>query len=672
MKLSKKLMALLVAGTMSVSAFALAACDNLPGDNGGKPGDNTGDNGNNGGDSGNNGGDSGNNGGNGGTVTEQDKLINSLKEISFSGIDASINLSEDYVGQNYFHKMTANQSVKVDLKSGNADIKINETEESTNDGQTHKSADDTNLYIRNWNLLSEEYAYDEATGSSKATGNLLYGGNLKDMAADLELPEGVDLSQIIGEKNLVDFAVENSPAALGETLSIVTAIANAADAVTVTDTKATVNINLMAYNMASDIKNLVNGVTVTTTVNDILSSNYLKKYLMVFTEMIPVETVQQGLASLKDVNVADIIEGINASQGGQVPEEVLAVFEKMDLSKVAAITPDANSTTYDYILKILGSEELCTLLKTTIVDLMGAGAPAALAADGAAPAGPDIEAIMGEIDKLTSLTAIPVSFVGLCMGMSAEQLTEILDGAKQMVATVADTYVSKDSFTLPLGGEGHQGSPDYDGSNGEEGGSSSSDSYTVEYSVTVSDAKIEYTLASGKVTGIGASAKYASKSDYKFEDASKNYVKTDNGSVSASVNFVTDLTFENIDSKKVVKYETGYEDAKLCKQDGTSEDLIETDYTVKAYTDGSSEIDHVEVYDKSGNCLNVDEQTVIIEGIEYQIAVHNFMGQYMVALINLNEGNYDYAAEFTFYAKAYENTVGGIVKGSAWTEVTAD
>lgn len=664
MKLSKKLMALLVAGTMSVSAFALAACDNLPGDNGGKPGDNTGDNGNNGGDSGNNGG----NGGNGGTVTEQDKLINSLKEISFSGIDASINLSEDYVGQNYSHKMTANQSVKVDLKSGNADIKINETEESTNDGQTHKSADDINFYIRNWNLLSEEYAYDEATGSSKATGNLLYGGNLKDMAADLELPEGVDL--IIGEKNLVDFAVENSPAVLGETLSIVTAIANAADAVTVTDTKATVNINLMAYNMASDIKNLVNGVTVTTTVNDILSSNYLKKYLMVFTEMIPVETVQQGLASLKDVNLGELFAGINASQGGQIPEEVIAVLSEVDLSKVAAIKPDANSTTYDYILKILGSEELCTLLKTTIADLMGAGAPAALAADDATPAGPDMEAIMGEIDKITSLTAIPVSFVGLCMGLSAEQLTEILDGAKQMVATVADTYVSKDSFTLPLGGEGHQGSPDYDGSNGEEGGSSSSDSYTVEYSVTVSDAKIEYTLASGKVTGLSASAKYNAKSDYKYEDASKDHVETETGSVDTSIKFATDLTFENIDSKKVFESRTS---GVLQKTEGTKPvattnvvyyDTISNDLVVK--TDkgvvlGSTQIP-VSAYGDNGYYREY-------EGKEYRVALYSVMDSYQLMVVDVAAEKAVYSA--TLSSAMYENTVGGLVKGEAWTEVKA-
>lgn len=215
---------------------------------------------------------------------------------------------------------TVKTSGKFNIATGNADI----VSESVGAGVNAGVDDYSYVYLRDWNA----YTYSSDTKPADFSGiEWSAEGNLNDFISQALQGSGipVDFASVGGVSSVFGLIM---PLMCHLELSF----AKAAGGIT-EDASAqtlTVDVNKTLYNFVNDIKGVVNGVTDSTTVGDLLGNATVKKYFGVITELVPVDTVKSMLSQ----------SGINVS-------------------------PDEGSSTYDYIVKVISSEEVKNLIGST-------------------------------------------------------------------------------------------------------------------------------------------------------------------------------------------------------------------------------------------------------------------------------------------------------------------
>lgn len=165
-------------------------------------------------------------------------------------------------------------------------------------------------------------------------------------------------------------------AALSEGLSgdyaMLLKLANATGAIVVDETAHTVtlNINQMVYGLYGQIKQIVNNITVDTTISGLMKCSAVKYYINAYagdmTAQDLYDTIIQTIVSAGGVTpFADVAEG----------------------SPLAAIMPLQGEGVYDYIVRLLNSQDVATLMgaekplgETKLGESMGTDAAAALKA----------------------------------------------------------------------------------------------------------------------------------------------------------------------------------------------------------------------------------------------------------------------------------------------------
>ena len=161
-------------------------------------------------------------------------------------------------------------------------------------------------------------------------------------------------------KSVIDeiFAIKNK----ARVLYVLAKLADAAGELKLGAGFATVDVNAVLYKIATDVNAAVDSIGATTSVGAFLENAAIKKYLSAVAEIVPVERVYAFVAFLPiaATSIDKLPDEVFESYGitrAQV-EFILSKLSGVDLTKLAKILPDAGSTTYDYILKLLKSNEL--------------------------------------------------------------------------------------------------------------------------------------------------------------------------------------------------------------------------------------------------------------------------------------------------------------------------
>lgn len=342
----KKFLTILMAFLTAVSVFSFSACGNSSGntpdyDNSQNGGDNSGDK-----DDDNDGGGSG---GQDKPEISVETFLNQVfnREITVIGYTSS---HSSVLQDGYFEAGSETPVIlksgtkersaegKIDLKSGNMDFYEYAAEESKS---SLKPVGEK--YLRGW-----EYFYG---GNG---GELIYGGNIIENIGDMfekpDLPFKLPLDFPVFDLN--GFFSLAGGLFSGTANYILLSVANSFEALTLKEGEATVDLNKFAFNLLEGVKELVQSLDENSTVGDILTNETFKKLFAPVTEIVS----PSDLKTLLSMLIA------RAGFGGLLEQFGI----KYDLDSLLP-EPDEQSTTYDYILKIIGSEELKRLINALII-----------------------------------------------------------------------------------------------------------------------------------------------------------------------------------------------------------------------------------------------------------------------------------------------------------------
>lgn len=310
---------------------------------------------------------------------------------------------------------------------------------------------------------------------------------------------------------------------------LVARLADTVGALKVGKTSASIDVNAMLYKIATDFQTVLKGVNADTTVGTLLENATVKKYLSVFTELVPVENVASLVSNLKyaDMISAGITDdklekwGITREQF----EKFAAKFDGVDFSKLSEIQPDEKSTTYDYIVKLLKSDELKDVINSALFTGVEDG------------------------EKLPKLTEVTLTALMVAAGADKNEAAEKF----ALFKNYADIFVS-DSFTktaftytrkipskLPADGEdGKEEIPAVVyGRDRTDGAGAQTESYTL------SNAVIKFDLAEDGAAGTEHISFLLLKSRTEAEDG--DVILTEQSlAVDAKVDFSETVTFADI------------------------------------------------------------------------------------------------------------------------------
>ncbi|MDE7306038.1 MAG: hypothetical protein K2N33_01470 [Clostridia bacterium] len=460
MKIFKKFLAAIIAAVMALGIFAFAACGN----------DNSGNN--NGPDEGGNEG-----GNNNGTVLTTAQLLQAVSAQQVKYLEVNASSSSSVVDPAMVISET-NFNAKVNLNDLDADIAI------------------YSAILDEQQNLVKDYDYSFVRGGYNFS-DVSYAGIPKEEVS----PENYSsIPLVYNSESSIDSSMSAYvPLGLNQANYALISFVSTANALTIESGKATVDLNKAVYNVVQDLKEVVNGLTEETTLGDILANEKVRKYLTVFTELVPATLVSAGVAKLPELlEMLNSLTPEDASEFGEMGTFVLmaqAILNGVSFDDLAQITPDG-TVTYDYLIKLLASDAMRDIANTVLVNLMtvmggGNGGDAeqvSALADGEGE-------VEGLLPNLTNIS------VGLILDMvnagkpDADKLD--LETLKTNFAAMTDSVTEEGFyFAMPKIGSSEGSNPD-DGTVMQEAGED--EAPTLMY---VSGAKIEYALSGASVTGI--------------------------------------------------------------------------------------------------------------------------------------------------------------------------
>lgn len=245
---------------------------------------------------------------------------------------------------------------------------------------------------------------------------------------------------------------------------------------------AVIDLNKAAYNFANDVKTLVNGITAETSIGQLLDNAILKKYATVFTELISIDEISLLIAQL--VVYAQRFQTMTHEQIELLPEETRKIAElaqtllkNVNIGALLNVKPDKNSSTYEYIVKILKSDEFNAVIAGVIANVI------AQSPDGSA-----------QLPFPANVKFTDIS-VGQILSLSAGDAEGVEDVLRNLRAQVEKTFESVkqnqiETFEYVFDGEA-----------------------MVKLKKAISDARITYKMDNGKITTQSFAAKITESVD---------------------------------------------------------------------------------------------------------------------------------------------------------------
>lgn len=146
-------------------------------------------------------------------------------------------------------------------------------------------------------------------------------------------------------------------------------LGNATDSVESNGDKLTVDLNKTAYELISGIKEFINGLKPTTTTGDILSD---KTISTIISSIVNMFTPQEAL----DIAVK-MLTGANNEYKSQYDNDIFPYYNDV-MNILGEIKPDKNSTTFEYLVKLLTDDKTYDLVSKILKEEMDVVLPAAL------------------------------------------------------------------------------------------------------------------------------------------------------------------------------------------------------------------------------------------------------------------------------------------------------
>ncbi len=331
MKAIKKFMAVIVAFVMSLTIAVFAACTPVD-----KPDDKDNNITTPGGDE---------------QKTDLEKAIDAIlaSPANYAALDATVEINSERTYSVYengektpvrtetaSNDTTGTASGKINILDGDMDL----VAESNTEGDKYYSY----AFARDWalSIYSSEEKVTDFNGKTLQTV-----GNLKELISSNPI-----ITEILGDTDLGELA---SAVLLPVTGASVLALGDEFDALTVNGGDYSVDVNLLVYNLLQRVNNFLKSLTNTTTIGELLAKNEVKELINAFTAGMDGAAMQTMFAGLLEEFANTPVDA----------NHTIADMFEMDIKSVA-VAADANSTAYDYIIKVVKSNELKALISEYI------------------------------------------------------------------------------------------------------------------------------------------------------------------------------------------------------------------------------------------------------------------------------------------------------------------
>lgn len=251
---------------------------------------------------------------------------------------------------------TMTVGAKVNL-SGKADVEFSSVGTGVNAGDNFYGY----FFMRDWKVYG---VFDDDKITDFANAELAGFVDIKQAIGAIK--ESIPSDFVIPAEVLDMFDVSKINELVGKTLGEINGallkLAKAGDALTETDLIVTVDLNKLAYNMLNEVKGVLNSINGNTTVDGLLKNQTVKKYAQAFTENIKPEQLVKS--------VLDNLETVKTNIPAEGQEQVKEIIKKIS-ELFVKVAPDKDSTTYDYMLKLINSQELADLINGLMPDGFG-------------------------------------------------------------------------------------------------------------------------------------------------------------------------------------------------------------------------------------------------------------------------------------------------------------
>lgn len=215
------------------------------------------------------------------------------------------------------------------------------------------------VYLRDWKAF-----YPNLEGVGEGAFNYI------DIMADVSEGAGIQVSDIV--TMLAGGFMQDS--------AMLLTLANTTDSIVVDETEHTItlDINKMVYGLYGYIKQIINNLTETTTVDGLLKCSAVKYYINAFLGDM---TAEELFGTFMGV----VMGGGNGGEGGGTATFADVAEGTPSLEDLVALVPNEGEETYDYLVRMLNSQEFANIVgaqtpigATKIVDMVGEEAAEAL------------------------------------------------------------------------------------------------------------------------------------------------------------------------------------------------------------------------------------------------------------------------------------------------------
>ncbi len=266
------------------------------------------------------------------------------------------------------YEINLTASGKVDLKGGNADLVAKSVATFENDkGKDVSYSIKNNNYVeydflRSWNMFSYK-AEKEVTdftdvelshdGSANINWEEILGqiGSIGGGSGAATYAEAPDLSALPTTGDLAKLSLANEN-------TVLVKLAAAANTLKYENGVYSIDLIETVDTVIKEVGTVVAALEGDNTVGDILNNAIVKKYFSVITELVPVETVKATVSMA--IDALSTIENVKP----------LLLYIQQDLDALKTVSA---STTYDYIVSLISSQNLVNIANTVITIMQSQG-----------------------------------------------------------------------------------------------------------------------------------------------------------------------------------------------------------------------------------------------------------------------------------------------------------
>ncbi len=322
-----------------------------------------------------------------------DQLTTAIDPEVISSLSATASFSMEQAANGATQKTAANLSLGANPKKGDLDLSVTGTATAGEASQ----ALDGKIYMRDWNMFMNDgeggnvYSYGGNLASIFEEG---FTGTMEEGTGETATPDinemyapyasyVKDIMDILGMVGNGDTVEGVATSAAKYSVAVSLSVLQAGDAVSATEDSITIDSVKFLSTVTTDLKTVVASVNENTTYLDLMKNELVKKYMTAMTCNISAsklhEKVPTVLTSIKE-NIIDPALPPAGEGAGETTEPAApgADWYVAALS-LLAVQPDANSTAYEYVIKICESKAMDDLMGEAGNPLRGkilAGMPA--------------------------------------------------------------------------------------------------------------------------------------------------------------------------------------------------------------------------------------------------------------------------------------------------------